>query len=164
MACELDLRMKILVREWLTGDLITPQGTHELDFSGVRPSGSSAGRVQVAWSDSRSVTNGVPDTIDLRGGTTGAFGQAAQAFAVVTHVFVRNKSTVSGRNLTVGGGSNPFITWLAASGDAVVVGPDGFVAVASPLDGYATTAGSADILTITSSAGTIDYDILIIGR
>jgi len=45
----------------------------------------------------------------------------------------------------------------------VNVGPDGYLLVWSPIDGYAVTATSADILQIDPGANTIAYDIVIIG-
>lgn len=102
--------------------------------------------------------------IDLRGGLNSVLTGDAVAFPIITTFAIKNKATTTGYNLTIGAGSNPFITWLGATGDAVKIGPGGVLIVHSPVDGYATTAGTADILQLDSGANSVDYEILILGR
>lgn len=143
-------------------DLTTGVARHLLDYVNTLTDGTGDNQIQHIWSDTRSVTSGVPDTIDIRGGITNAFGVSLNIVNVVGFA-VRNRSTTTGQNFTVGGGSNPFITWLIATGDGVRVGPGGVFIVHSPIDPYGTTAGTADIVTITAASGTISYDIVIWG-
>lgn len=154
-----DMGVAAFIHRWFANDLSAgAEGYFE------RANGSSTNEVRYAYSDSNSVANGAPVTYDLRGGLTSQLGAAAMAFAPVVGFAVRNKSATTAQNLQIGAGSNPFITWLLATGDGVVVGPGGFFAIESPIDGFATTAGTADILQIAASTSTISFDLLVWGR
>lgn len=130
----------------------------------TRANGSGSGQVQVLYSDSNSVANGAPVTYDLRGALASAFGVAALAFNPLVGIAVRNKSTAAGEKLQIGAGSNPITTLWGASGDIGIAGPGGFFLTESPIDGFATTAGTADILQIAAASGTISFDLVIWGR
>lgn len=137
---------------------------HELDMSATRANGSSSSQVQKFWIDAGTVSSGTPVDIDLRGVLTSLLDGTAMDFATVVGFAVKHRTATTARNLTIGAGSNPFITWLAATGDGVLVGPSGLFMIESPVDGYATTAGTADILRLASSSSDIDYTIAIWGR
>lgn len=53
---------------------------------------------------------------------------------------------------------------MANATDIVHVGPGGILILTSPVDGYAVTAATGDILKIDSGAATINYTIVIWGR
>lgn len=142
-------------------DLTTATARHLLDYVSSLTDGAGDNQIQYMWSDTRSVTAGAPDDLDLRGGLTNAFG-ATLNFTNVVGFAIRNKGT-TGQTLTVGAGSNPFITWLAATGDGVKVGAGGVFVLHSPIDPFGTTAGTADILRIANASGTASYDIVIWG-
>lgn len=144
-----------------TGLSLTKTVPHYLDFAADYATGTGSYQQDTAYSVTLSLA-GSAQTIDLRG-VTGAFGSAL-TFAEVTGVIVKNKATTTGYNLTIGAGSNPWITWLIATGDGVVLGPGGLFVVTSPLDGYATTGGTGDILTFDPGANTFSVDVVILGR
>lgn len=133
--------------------------TETLDLA----SGTGSSQIDRVWSDTGSVASGTPVTVDLAGSLTAADGTTI-TFVEIVGLYIKNKSTTTAQNITVGGGSNPWITHLGASGDAVVVGPSGMLLLTSPIDGYAVTATTGDILTLTSSSGTISYDLVVCGR
>ena len=135
---------------------------HVLKFVGRYSNGVGVNKVDVAWS-TRQVISGATD-FDLRGGLTSLLNSAVVNFPIVMGLFVVNYSVTTGEYVTVGGGSNPWITWLTASGDGVRVGPEGFKALWSPRDGYATVAGTGDILRVTPAAGTPTVGLLVVGR
>lgn len=138
---------------------------HRVDYdSGEQVTGTGSSQQDRVWSDAQTVANGAPDTWDLAGTLTSELSGATITFAEVTLIWIRNRSTTTGQNLEIGAGSNPFITWLKATGDAIIVPPGGVFLLTSPIDGFATVAGTGDVLTITSTSGTITYDILIAGR
>lgn len=137
---------------------------HLIEIHDAIVTGSGASQTQVIYSDTNSVTSGSPVTYDLRGLLASILDGSTLNFAVVTGICIVNKSTTTLQNLQVGAGSNPWITWLGATGDVIVIGPSGRFLLTSPIDGYATTAGTADILTIAASTGTIAFDIIIWGR
>lgn len=162
MAVAAKLNMTVNVQETgTTGMSLTKFVPHLLDFAADYATGTSSSQQDVAYSVTLALA-GSAQTIDLRG-ITGAFGTAL-TFAEVTGVFIKNKATTTAYNLTVGAGSNPWITWLIATGDGVVVGPGGILFLTSPIDGYGTTAGTGDILTFDPGANTFSVDVVIIGR
>ncbi len=101
--------------------------------------------------------------LDLQGSLTGPFGDTI-SFPIVMGLIVKNLSRTSGQNVLVGGGTNPWLTHLGAGGDIVKIGPQGMLFLWSPLDGYATTAGTGDILRLDPSSGTPEVAYLILGR
>ena len=113
-----------------------------------------------AYGDSGSVASGVPVTYDLRGALVDAQG-ATITRTTPCMILLRNKSTTTGQYITVGAGSNPIASCWGAAGDAAVCGPDSVLLLSSVIDGFATTAGTADVLTLTAAAGTPTFDLLI---
>lgn len=141
------------------------QLSHSIAYdSGLLESGTASSTQDLVWSDLQTVTSGAPDTWDLAGTLTSELTGATVTFVEITGIWIRNKSTTAAQNLEIGAGSNPLVNWVKASGDAVVVGPSGVFLLTSPIDGYAVTATTGDILTITATSGTIAYEIIIWGR
>lgn len=157
------IEARVTLTESVAGDLSTPTAVHIWDATEARETGSGASQTRVVYSDSNTVAAGVPVTYDLRGSLLKLDGATAD-FATVVGFAIKNKSTTTSQNLQVGGGSNPWITWLGASGDALVIGPGGKFLIESPIDGYATVAATGDVLTISASSGTIAFDLAIWGR
>ncbi len=145
-----------------TGDTGTPIFTSLVEQVASYASGTNASQQDVLWEDTGSLVSTTVD-IDLRGSLTDKFGAAA-SFVEITGLIIKNNTTTTAHVLTVGGGSNPWITWLIATGDGVKIGPGGFLALGNPIDGYATTAGTGDILRLDSGSSTISYTIQILGR
>lgn len=167
MATSLNGKVKVTFNlvESKNNDLVA-QSTGPINFEDVLSlvHGTSANQADLVWSDSGSVASGTPVTVDLRGSLTSILDGGAVSFVEVVGLYIKNKSTTTSQNLQIGGGSNPWITHLGASGDVIVLGPGGRLLLESPLDGYAVTAGTGDILQIASSSGTISYDVVIYGR
>lgn len=133
---------------------------HVFEFVNRYANGTGSNKVDCAYS----VRAQAMGTIDLRGSLASLCDGSTVIFPIVVGVFVVNLSTTAGEYIAVGGGSNPWLTWLGASGDLVRVGPGGFLALWSPVDGYATTAATGDILTLSAGAGAPTCDVLIVGR
>ncbi len=126
--------------------------------------GTAANKSDVVYSISTTVATGVPDAYDLLGSLTSVLNGAAISFVEVTLIAIRNKSSSTGEIIVVGAGSNPIDTVFSAAGDSIDIGPGGLFVWSSPVDGAAPTAGTADIITLTTSATSISYDLLIVGR
>lgn len=111
------------------------------------------------------IATGTPLALDLSGSLTDLIGNTI-TMAKVTGIVVSNNSVTAGEILTIGAGSTPLINWIAASGDALKVGPGGMLCQLDPsLAAYAVTGGTADILTIAAAAGlTVSVDVIIVGR
>lgn len=142
---------------------------HSLRFPGdLRADDYSTGttdnKQDLIWSDRRTVT-AAPDSLDVRGGLPDALG-GTLAFVEIRGILIINRATAAASVLSVGGGSNPaFAGLFGATGDIVKVPASGCLLWTAPLDGggLATTAGTADILTVDPGAATITYDICIWG-
>lgn len=123
--------------------------------------GTGANQCDLMFSDTRSVTSGSPDDLDLAGVLTTAFG-ATITMARVKLIYIKNNDTTN--ILNVGAGTNPLINWVLASGDGVNVRPGGFLCLGAPdATAYAVTAATGDILRVAAAAGTISYTIIILG-
>jgi len=162
MALDTSRKIVGVWNETYTGDLGSVVKVHKVDHTLSMATGTSNSQADEVWSDTRSAAGAVDD-LDLAGTLTAADGSTI-TFVEVTGVYIRNKSTTTAETLTIGAGSNPFITWLIATGDGVVIGPNGTFLIESPVDGYTVTAGTADILRVDPGANTISYDIVIWGR
>lgn len=137
---------------------------HVFDYQATYPNGAGAGNVGAVYSARASIVNGAPLDIDLRGSLASVLDGSTVTFPIVTGIFIKNLSTTAGQYLLMGAGSAPFIDWLIATGDGIKIGPGGFSALYTPIDGYATTATTADILRLAAATGTVSTDILIVGR
>lgn len=126
--------------------------------------GTGANTVGAVYSNRGAIANGTPLDLDLRGTLVSVLDGSVVSFPVITGIFVANLETATTKGLTIGAGANPFISWLIATGDGLKVGSGGIFCLYSPVDGYPTTAGTADILRITSDVGSTNADILILGR
>jgi hypothetical protein len=128
--------------------------------------GTGSDQADLLFHDTRSAA-GAADALDLAGVLSNVFGATVTMVKIKLLVIVNN-STTSGETLKIGAGSNPITSLWGTSGDQIVIGPStsanpAFLALSSPQDGYAITAGSADKLTIDPGAATVSYDIWIVG-
>ena len=117
--------------------------------------------LHVVFHERRTLPAGGSQSYDLAGGIVDHFGNL-RTLSTVKAIVVRNLSTALNAILEVGGGSNAFASWLGASGDVVTVNPSGLFLKYEPLVAYGVTAGTGDILTLSSDAVT-QYDIAIVG-
>lgn len=137
---------------------------HTLPFS----NGTGANQYDLLFADERTVASGANDDLDIRGSLLTPTGDPF-APVEITAILVINKP-ISGAaapnttNLTVGGGTNVVPGFSTASAP---IRPGGFWAMGTgDAAGIATTtAGTADILRISNSAGAAaTYQIMIFGR
>lgn len=131
--------------------------------------GTGAGQADKIFSDTRSLTTGASEDLDLAGVLTDALG-ATITFARVKGLFVA-AAAANTTNLTVGANVvNGWATLLGptgASGGTVTLRPGGmFLAACGSADatGWAVTAGTGDLLHVVNAAGaTAAYDIVVVG-
>lgn len=150
-------------------DLMTVSGKIERPHSVRLTSGTGAGQADKIWTDTRSLTTGASEDLDLAGVLTDPFG-ATITFARVKGLYVK-AADANTTNLTVG--ANVASSWATlfgptgASGGTVTLRPGGlFVAVCGVADatGWVVTATTADLLHVVNAAGaTASYDIVIVG-
>jgi hypothetical protein len=159
----LDMRLRAVVNERKTAIGIQQNNSvydHVYEFVSQFNNGTGSNKVDSVFSGRFTGTQ----AIDLRGSLTSVLDGSVVNFPIVCGVFLNNLSTTTLESLTIGGGSNPWITWLIATGDGLKCGPSGTWILFSPIDGYATTAGTGDILTVTAAAGSPTWDVMIVGR
>lgn len=121
--------------------------------------GSTAGNVNVCFSEAFTVTSGTPITVNLLTGTD-PFGTAL-GMVHVSHILVENASTTTGQDFTVGGGTHPVLgtdLYLCQANGGVVC-------VVNPNPGYSVVTSSSDTLQISVAAGTsVAGRITVLGR
>ena len=146
----------------------TPSGgaanaTQGLSMLRNLPTGTADGSADIGWvSLARSLTTGATEDIDVRGALTDAFGIAVASVELVG-LAVQSAATNT-TNLTIGNGSNPLQMFFGATTHSIILKPKDFF-VWYGFAGWATTAGTADIIKVANAAGaTALYDIAFLGR
>ena len=124
--------------------------------------GTANGEIDRVWSTASGSVGTGGASIDLVGSLTSQIaGGATTSFAEVQCVYLENTAT-SG-NLLVGGAAN-LIGILNGTTDKIVIPPGGALLLDLGTAGLATTAGTADLIPVAASAGTVTYKALIAGR
>lgn len=165
MAVTTSISVALRANEQSTADFGTASLPHVAEFLLDLTSGTIDNKADVVWSDQRTLA-GASEQLDLRGVLTAALGGAALSLVEVRAIWIRNRATAAASVLLVGGGANPAFSGLfGATGDIIKVPAGGCFLWVAPLDGggLATTAGTADMLTIDAGAATITYDVMVLG-
>ena len=169
MAVSLRTTLEVKATETGSGALGIPVKVHVFNHEGaaganfrVFATGTGSNQQDLVHSDTISLA-GATTGLDVAGGLTDAFGTAI-TMVEVTSITIVNNSTTTTEVVTIGAATNPLLNWIAASGDGVVIGPGGVFHISSPIDGFAVTAGTGDILTLDPGADTISVDYIICGR
>lgn len=116
--------------------------------------GTGANQANNMFVDDFTISGAGAQTYDLAGGLTNGIG-VALTFTALKALIVRNSGTAE---LSMGGGSNPFLGWLGASGDLVKIPAGGLLLLTDPTAaGQGVTAGTGDILRLsgTDAAGSV---------
>ena len=137
-------------------DIVPGGGPGTVDY----PDGSAAGSVDLVYSDSFSISGASTQTYDLAGSLTSILDGSAVTFTKIYGFAVVQDSGAF--VITVGAGSNPLLNWVVATGDGVKIGNLGYLVICDPTNGYAVTASTGDVLTLTST-GTVTGRVLIWG-
>jgi hypothetical protein len=123
--------------------------------------GAAAGQFNLVHAKEYTIAAaGSPQSIDLNGGgLLDPEGNPAN-FTNVKIIGLVNEDNAN--TITVGGGSNPFLgPW---GGGTKLLGKSGVSIDVNHLDGYAVTAGTGDILKLTSSGGVnVKCVVLLLG-
>lgn len=161
-------KIKLVVDATLTGanDLGNPAQNVVYTKTINLSNGSGANAAESIWTDTRTLGASASENLDLAGVLTDAFGSTI-TFNKVKAVVVAAAST-NANDVVLGGHATA--AWTAPFGDVtdkINVKPGGFFVLTAPnANGLAVTATTADMLTVTNSAGTtgVTYDIIIIGE
>jgi len=123
--------------------------------------GTGLGQADVIFSDTRSTA--ATDSLDMVGGglldNLGNVWAPARIKAIIVIAAAANTGNILLRRPAANG--VPFFT---AASDEVPIHPGGvFVLVAPSAAGYVVTTGTGDLIDLAASAGTVTYDIYLIG-
>lgn len=161
MSTSLRVTNSLTLRATLTDDIGSYAGGPN-NIGSLNANGTAINQNDVAFWGRFMVANGTPVNIDLSGSLTMP-GGAAAVFAKVTELYIINQDAAANTThvLTAGGGTNA-LAWLPAQ---AVGGPGSdLLRRCNTLAALPVTASTADILQLTSAAGTIPVDVIIIGR
>ncbi|MFZ5674286.1 MAG: hypothetical protein ACOZAM_15095 [Pseudomonadota bacterium] len=164
MGLTAELRLKFKARQTGANDLGTPEFNAALEAFFQFANGTGADQADLLFADSRNVLASSNDDIDLAGSLSSVYGTTITAAEMVA-LIIKNKSTT--QTLTVGAGSNPWISWLIATGDGIKIPPRGaFMLVSPDAAGLgAVVAATGDILRVANGSGSAaDYDIAFLAR
>lgn len=161
MSLSSTLSVAFRAHELGSGDLSTPVSDTALDYSQENTSGVTAGKNDVVFTDTRTITGN--DDLDLYGTLAAVFSTFSPA--TIVRIVIKNKATTTGYKLTLGNGSNPCFAGLFGAGTHTIIIPPGGVFVwDSPIDGITVTNTTADVWRIASGSNPVTYDIAVTGR
>jgi len=128
------------------------------------PTGTGLSQSDKIFHDTRTVNASTNDDVDLAGVLTDPFG-VALTFARIKAMIIARSDPTNPNNLTIGNGSNPFLTWVGAAAHTITIRPGGLFVLAAPdATAYAVTAGTGDILRIANGSGSaVTYDLILVG-
>lgn len=132
-------------------------------FQNALTVGTSSNQVDRMFRERKTVSASGTVSYDLTA-LTDRLGQSV-SFAKIRGILIYNRETTAGLKLNVGGNAAALATHVGDASDVIVVGPGGLLLLTSPVDGYAVTATTADILDIENPSGssTVTYDIFMWG-
>ncbi|OGT55481.1 MAG: hypothetical protein A3E01_09235 [Gammaproteobacteria bacterium RIFCSPHIGHO2_12_FULL_63_22] len=149
-----------------TADLGTPRAGIDTITQLLQISAGTAAvnQADLMFADQRTLAASATEDLDLAGVLTNAFGATITAAEIVAIYIEAASGNTNNVNVTRPA-SNGFVGPFLAAGDGIGVKPGEYALLVSQT-GWAVTAGTGDLLTITnSSSGTgVTYDIVIIGR
>lgn len=166
MALITDMGVTVSGRLTATADLSTPSDDLSWRRGVHLESGTTAGKADLRFADTRTLAASATEDLDLAGVLLSAFGSAL-TFVRVKGIFIAAASG-NANNVVVGNAtSNAWAGLLNATGTLTLRPGATFAAMAGSTDatGMAVTAGTGDLLKVANSgAGTsVTYDIVIIG-
>lgn len=125
--------------------------------------GTGANQADRVFTDTRTVTSGSTDSLDVAGSLTDAFG-ATITMARLKGLYVK-ASALNTTDLQVTRPASNGVPFMAAAGDAHILKPGGVYFAAWPdATAIPVTAGTGDLINIVNGAGaSAVYDIVVVG-
>ena len=132
-----------------------PSDSYSASMSQQWAFGTGAGNARVHFHGTWTVPNGGQTIFDLFGTLLDDFGDVING-AELKGVTIHNLSTTPGDVINafgdVAAGGTPCMVTLAI-GDAQTIGPNGWVALCNPIDGYAIATGVTDTVELSNPGG-----------
>lgn len=143
----------------ITEDLVTGAGgLTEFEFS--LSDGTGNNQAQLQWYDSRTLTAGASETLDLRA-LTGRHSDTI-TFAEVKWLIIRIQSPGTGVSLTIGGAASD--EWSAAMGAAGDKYKVQTFDMKVGCEGWTVDATHKNLKIENPGSGSVTYDIIILGN
>lgn len=144
------LRIRVVIDTFVEGD-DGASFSEQLLYSRDLSDGTGSNQVQTVWLDRSRALNTTSEDLDVRGGLTDFQGVALTG-AKLKVIMLENLDTDSGDYLLLKPGSaNPVTSVLGGTNPTLTIGAGGLVLLVNPVDGYATTAGSADKIAVEAA-------------
>lgn len=160
-------RIKASIQATLTGSPDVGAAKHAINqvFTQEFTDGGGADQATKMWTDTRTLSASGTENLDFAAGVTDALGNVL-TFASIKAIFITaaagNTNDVQVTRPSINGLIGPFI----ATGDGLALSPGGcFLVTDFGATGWAVTADTGDLLTVTNSgSGTgVTYTIVVIG-
>lgn len=166
MALTSDLGISISATLTKAADLSTPSDPMSWRRGVHLESGTTAGKADLRFADTRTLAASATEDLDLAGVLTDVYGTAL-TFVRIKGIFI-SASSANSNNVVVGAAaSNQWATLLNATGTITLRPGATFAAMSGSADatGMAVTAGTGDLLKVANSGAgsSVSYDIVIIG-
>lgn len=161
MALTTTITLQISSSYSLALDLVTKTATMIKNPAVQLDSGTGLGQADVVFSDTRSTA--ATDSLDMIGGglldNLGNVWAPARIKGIIVVAAAANPGNVLLRRPAANG-----VPFFSAAADEVPIHPGGiFVLLAPSAAGYPVTTGTADLIDLVASAGTVVYDIYLFG-
>jgi hypothetical protein len=166
MALTTTLKASLSLSAKTAADQGSNSATRALNLALSLADGTGAGQADRAFVDTRQLAASGTEDVDLASTLVGIEGSAVTFARVKAIVVVADEDNTNSVQVTRPA-SNGVPIFMAA-GDGVAVRPGGALILmtgAEDATGYAVTAGTGDLITLTNSAGgsVVDYTIAIVG-
>lgn len=146
-----------LVNKADLADIVDALGDSGYRYNQGLLDGTGSGKAQAHWHDRRTLAESASEDLDLSA-LPGPHGTVS--FTKLKVIIVRVATETAGAEISVGPASaTPFAEVSAA------LGPNGILPVGNPVDGWAVTANTNDLLKVANTGtGSVTYDIVLIGE
>ena len=133
-------------------------------YTDTMATGTGDNQADLAFADTRTLAASATEDLDLAGSLVDALGDTL-TFVDVKAIYIRAAAANTNNVEVTPAAANGFEGPFADAIDQVDIPPGGSFQVTAPVDGWAVTAGTGDLITITNSgAGTgVTYDVIIVG-
>lgn len=124
--------------------------------------GTGADQANLCWQDTRSLTTGANEDLDLAGSLANLFGTAVFA----QHKFIAIQAAAANTTvLTVTRPASNGVPFLVAAGDGFALGPGDFLILTRRASGGVTvTAGTGDLINVANASGaTATFTVVVCG-
>lgn len=160
----LEGEVEIIGNSDLTEQIGTARDNHQHRYEYQFTSGSATSSAQVdgIYRAIRTLSTGASEGLDLSGTLENPLGSVI-TFSRIRSMIIENQGTTT---ITIGSApANPWYAWSGNASSTIAIPASSAVCFSSPYGTYTVTAGTADILQITNSAGgTGTYKIWILGN